>query len=586
MIHTLAIALVLSLVLGMLAQRIKLSPLVGYLLAGMLAAQPWWGIEADPHEIMHEFANIGEVLLLFGVGLHFHFKDLLAVRKVAVPGSLMCMALWTGSGALVYHTLVPGADWVAALLFGMCVCVSSTVVLTRVLEDSKLLHTPSGHTAVGWLVMEDIFTIVLLVLLPAVFVLPEGGGKAVFSADGIVSALWGMVWKLTLMVVCVAFVGKYLISKVLTFVARNNSNELFTLSVLTIALGVAVLSAEVFNASMVFGAFLSGMVVGQSKFASRAAADALPMRDAFAVLFFVSVGMGFNFMGLIEHWQLALGTLALTLLWKPISAYIIIRILRRPGSLGVVVGSSLSQIGEFSFILAAMVAGERFGLLPHSAVNIITGVAIVTITINTVLFRYVPGLIRIMEDRGIGEGRKTQQNHIPLPSEERDRVIVVGHGPCGELMTEILRHYNLDVVVLEMNIDTVTRLQAEGMRVLHGDARLRPILTAAGVEGAHAIIVTSAAAPAKEIFATARSLNPKITMMAHTTYMRNAQQLRQHKSADVYSGEEEVALSMVAGLLRRLGATEEQVFTAHKEARTKLFGPDPEEEAEEGAAAV
>jgi len=573
MIYTLAIALVLSLVLGMIAQRMKLSPLVGYLLAGILAAQPWWGISADPHEIMHEFAAIGEVLLLFGVGLHFHFKDLLAVRKVAVPGSLMCMTLWTGSGALVYHALVPGADWVAALLFGMCVCVSSTVVLTRVLEDSRLLHTPSGHTAVGWLVMEDIFTIVLLVLLPAVFVLPEGGGKAVFSADDLWSALWGMTWKLLLMVFCIAFVGKYIISKVLTFVARNNSNELFTLSVLTIALGVAVLSAEVFNASMVFGAFLSGMVVGQSKFASRAAADALPMRDAFAVLFFVSVGMGFNFMGLVEHWQLALGTLALTLLWKPLSAYMVIRLLRRPGSLGVVVGTSLSQIGEFSFILAALVASERFGLLPHSAVNIITGVAIVTITINAALFRYVPSLIRMMEDRGIGVSRSKEAAEVPPPSEERDRVIVVGHGPCGELMSDILIGYNLDVVVLEMNIDTVTRLQQEGMRVLHGDARLRSILSAAGVEGASAIIVTASAAPAKEIFETARSLNPKIAMMAHTTYMRNARQLRHHKSAEVYSGEEEVALSMVAGLLRRLGATEEQVFTARKDARKKLATP-------------
>ncbi|MBR1977968.1 MAG: cation:proton antiporter [Akkermansia sp.] len=580
MIYTLAIALVLSLILGMIAQRMKLSPLVGYLLAGILAAQPWWGISADPHEIMHEFAGIGEVLLLFGVGLHFHFKDLLAVRKVAVPGSLMCMTLWTGSGALVYHALVPGADWVAALLFGMCVCVSSTVVLTRVLEDSRLLHTPSGHTAVGWLVMEDIFTIVLLVLLPAVFVLPEGGGKAVFSTEDLWSALWGMIWKLTLMVFCIAFVGKYLISKVLTFVARNNSNELFTLSVLTIALGVAVLSAEAFNASMVFGAFLSGMVVGQSKFASRAAADALPMRDAFAVLFFVSVGMGFDFMGLVENWQLALGTLALTLLWKPISAYMVIRLLRRPGSLGVVVGTSLSQIGEFSFILAALVAGERFGLLPHSAVNIITGVAIVTITINAALFRYVPALIRKMEDRGIGVSRNKEALNIPLPSEERDRVIVVGHGPCGELMTDILTSYNLDVVVLEMNIDTVTRLQNEGMRVLHGDARLRSILTAAGVEEASAIIVTAAAAPAKEIFEAARSLNPKIAVMAHTTYMRNAQLLRHHKEADVYSGEEEVALSMVAGLLRRLGATEEQVFTARKDARKKLAGPKEDVEAE------
>ncbi len=574
MIYTLAIALVLSLVLGMIAQRIKLSPLVGYLLAGILAAQPWWGISADPHEIMHEFAHIGEVLLLFGVGLHFHFKDLLAVRKVAVPGSLICMTLWTGSGALVYHSLVPGADWVAAFLFGMCVCVSSTVVLTRVLEDSRLLHTPSGHTAVGWLVMEDIFTIVLLVLLPAVFILPEGGGKAVFSADDIGTALWGMTWKLALMVFCIAFVGKYLISKVLTFVARNNSNELFTLSVLTIALGVAVLSAEVFNASMVFGAFLSGMVVGQSKFASRAAADALPMRDAFAVLFFVSVGMGFNLGGLLEHWQPALGTLALTLLWKPLSAYAVIRLLRRPGSLGVVVGTSLSQIGEFSFILAALVAGERFGLLPESAVNIITGVAIVTITLNAALFRYVPTLIRVMEERGIGMNRADKLGAIPPPTETRDRVIVVGHGPCGELMTNILQNYNLDVVVLEMNIDTVTRLQGGGMRVLHGDARLRPILSAAGVEQADSIIVTAAAAPAKEIFEAARSLNPDIGLIAHTTYMQHAAQLRAHASTEVYSGEEEVALSMVAGLLRRLGATEEQVFEARKSAR-KTFAKKP-----------
>ena len=198
--------------------------------------------------------------------------------------------------------------------------------------------------------------------------------------------------------------------------------------------------------------------------------------------------------------------------------------------------------------------------------------AIVTITLNAALFRYVPALIRKMEERGIGVSHRKGQMEIPLPSEERDRVIVVGHGPCGELMTDILASYNLDVVVLEMNIDTVTRLQSEGMRVLHGDARLRSILSAAGVEGASAIIVTAAAAPAKEIFETARSLNPKISVMAHTTYMRNAQQLRGHKLTDVYSGEEEVALSMVAGLLRSLGATEEQVFAARKDARKKLAG--------------
>ncbi len=569
MIGTLALGLILALVLGMIAQRIKLSPLVGYLLAGMLAAQPWWGLTEDPHEVMHEFAHIGEVLLLFGVGLHFHFKDLLAVRKVAVPGSLICMTLWTGSGALVYHWLTPGADWVAALLFGMCVCVSSTVVLTRVLEDNRLLHTPSGHTAVGWLVMEDIFTIVLLVLLPAVFILPEGGGKAVFCADDLGSALWGMVWKLALMVFCVAFVGKYIISRVLTFIARNNSNELFTLAVLTIALGVAVLSAEVFNASMVFGAFLSGMVVGQSKFASRAAADALPMRDAFAVLFFVSVGMGFDFMGLLEHWQLALGTLALTLLWKPISAYGVIRLLRRPGSLGVVVGTSLSQIGEFSFILAALVAGERFGLLPASAVNIITGVAIITITVNVLLFRYVPALIHKMEERGIGQ-RKTDSSAVPAPSPQKDRVIVVGYGPCGEIITRILQEHEIEVVVLEMNIDTVSRLTGQGFYAMHGDARRRTILQLAGVEQARAIIVTAVGAPAREIAASARSLNPEIEVLAHTTYLQQARAMRSDGAQTIVSGEEEVALTLSALLLRSLDATEEQIARARREYREQL----------------
>ena len=571
MISILALGLVLALALGLVAQRIKLSPLVGYLLAGMLAAQPWWGFEEAPHHVMHEFAQIGEVLLLFGVGLHFHFKDLLAVRKVAVPGSLMCMTLWTGGGALVYHLLIPGADWVAALLFGMCVCVSSTVVLTRVLEDSKLLHTPSGHTAVGWLVMEDIFTIVLLVLLPAVFIMPAGATRAVFCISDLWGALWGMAWKLCLMVFCVAFVGKHVISRVLTFVARSNSNELFTLSVLTCALGIAVLAAEVFDASMVFGAFLSGMVVGQSKFASRAAGDALPMRDAFAVLFFVSVGMGFNLSMLVEYWPLALGTLALTLFIKPLTAYGVIRLLKRPGSLGVVVGTSLSQIGEFSFILAALAAGPSFGLLPPAAVNVITGVAIITITINVACFRFVPAVIRKLESRGIGLA-PADASALPAPSEDKDRVIVVGYGPCGNIITGILQEHNLEVIVLEMNIDTVNHLHNQGIHAMHGDARLHTILRLAGAEHAKAIIITAAGAPAVEISASARDVNPKIAVLAHTTYMRSAQTMRNNGAQIVVSGEEEVALTLSSMLLRGLGATEEQIQRARAKNREKLTG--------------
>ena len=333
MISTLAIGLSLALVLGILAQKLKLSPIVGYLVAGILAAQPWWGMPVKG-EVVDEFSHIGVVLLLFGVGLQFHFKDLLAVQRVAVPGSVVCMLVRAAMGAVFYYWLAPGSTWMSASLFGACMCVSSTVVLTRVLADNKVLQTPAGHTALGWLVVEDIFTIVLLVLLPVIF-----AGQALLPALG-----W-MTLKLTLLILCVAFLGRYIIEKTLTYVSRSTSDELFTLAVLVIALGIAVLSSHVFNASLEFGAFLSGMVVGQSKFSARAAGDALPMRDAFAVLFFVSVGMGFDAAGLLEYWPLALSAILLTLIAKPVAAYIVIRLLKRPSRMALVVAASLPGRG-------------------------------------------------------------------------------------------------------------------------------------------------------------------------------------------------------------------------------------------------
>ena len=567
MIITLVIGLTLALVLGMVAQQLRLSPLVGYLVAGMLAAQPWWGYPVDSH-IVEEFSHIGVALLLFGVGLHFHFKDLLAVRRVALPGSCICMVLWTGLGAVVYYLLGgAGADWLGGTMFGMCVCVSSTVVLTRVLSENRLLQTPSGHTALGWLVVEDIFTIIMLVLLPVLF-----GGDA--AQQNIWEALGWMSLKLVAMVICVAYLGRKVIARVLTYVSRHSSDELFTLAVLVFALGIAVLSAHVFNASMEFGAFLSGMVVGQSKFASRAASDALPMRHAFAVLFFVSVGMGFNLSGIAECWPLALGTVLFTLLFKPVSAYFVIRMLGRPGSLGVIVGTSLSQIGEFSFILAALAAGT-YGLMPQSAANVITGVAIITITLNAALYRFVPGLIRRMEDRGIGLVKNQGQEIIPAPSEENQRVIVVGYGPCGEITSDILRRNNIDVVVIEMNVDTVSRLQKEGIPVIHGDARLRALLQSAGVEGSEAIVISVTSAPADEIAEAARSLNPGIGVIAATHFIRNAQLMRSKGARAIFSGEEELALSMGAYLLHSFGAPDEQVVRERNHMRRKLAGELP-----------
>ena len=558
MIHALVIGLTLALILGILAHKLKLSPLVGYLVAGMLAAQPWWGEPVDSH-IVEDFSHLGVVLLLFGVGLQFHIKDLLAVQKVAVPGALVCMATSTGMGAIVFHYLGGETGWLSSLMFGLCICVSSTVVLTRVLSDNRLLQTPTGHTALGWLVVEDIFTILMLVLLPVMI-----------SGKELGPALGSAAIKLTLLVLCVAFVGRKVMKKVLTYVSRSASGELFTLAVLVFALGFAVLAAKGFDASMEFGAFLSGMVVGQSRFASRAASDALPMRDAFAVLFFVSVGMGFDYMGMMEHWQLALATCAVAFLVKPVVAYIIIRILGKPLRMAMKTAASLSQIGEFSFILATLIA-TQYHMLPDYAANVITGVAIVTITLNAALYRFVPRIADKLEKRGVG-ARKHVVGNVPLPSDERHRIIVVGYGPCGEIMSDILRKYDLEVVVLEMNIDTVNRLAAKGIPVLHGDARLRSILLMAGAEKAKAIIVTTAAAPAHDIAESARGVNPDISVMAYTTYIRNARLLRSQGAETVFSGEEEVALSMASHTLRSLGATEEQVARECRENRRRLAG--------------
>ncbi|MBE6416743.1 MAG: sodium:proton exchanger [Akkermansiaceae bacterium] len=559
MIFTLVIGLTLALVLGMLAQKLKLSPLVGYLVAGMLAAQPWWGEPVDAH-IVEDFSHIGVVLLLFGVGLQFHIKDLLAVQKVAVPGALVCMLTVSLLGMLAFHFLGMGdVAWVNSLMFGLCVCVSSTVVLTRVLGDNRVLQTPTGHTALGWLVVEDMFTIILLVLLPAVF-----GGQELGPALGM------MAVKLTLLVVVVALFGRKVIKQVLTYISRYCSDELFTLAVLVCALGIAVLSATVFNASMEFGAFLSGMVVGQSKFASRAASDALPMRDAFAVLFFVSVGMGFHIGGLLEHWPLALATLAICMLAKPIMAAIMVSLLGKPMRLSLMVGGSLSQIGEFSFILATLIAGT-YKLLPMEAVNVITGVAIVSITLNAALYRFVPLAVHKLEDRGIG----TQHAHadsIPAAADDVYRILLVGYGPCGELVSQVLRRHDMEVVVLEMNVDTVARLHKEGLPAIHGDASNRTILRLAGVEKAKAIIISSAAAPAMPIASAARSLNPDIRVVAHTNYIRIAQAIAQSGDAHAFAGEAEVALAMTSHMLRSLGATEEQVMRECGENRRRLMG--------------
>ncbi len=582
MIITLAIVLVLALLLGMAAHRLHLSPLVGYLVAGILASvingcyHDANNADLISKEMMHEFSEMGVILLLFGVGLQFHIKDLLAVWKVAVPGAGICMFLWTLIGAFMYYFFSHEPHSGGCFLYGICVCVSSTVVLVRVLSDNRMLQTPAGHTALGWLVVEDIFTIVLLVLLPVLF------GD---SDQSVWSSLGNLAWQLPLLVFIIAFVGRKVLPYLLGFVSKEKSGELFTLAVLAIALGLAVLAAKGFGASMAFGAFLSGMVVGQSKFSFRAASDALPMRDAFAVLFFVAVGYGFKIDGFVAHWELALGTFGLVVLFGPVSAYIVMRMLGKNVRTSIILATSLAQIGEFSFILAAD-ATDKYHLITPDAAAVITGVAIVTITLNAVFYRFVPKLIAALERRGVGAQANavtTDASAVPEISEDKHRVIVVGYGPCGRILTGILRDNNVEVVVIEMNINTVEKLGELGIPAIHGDARLRSILIMAGVEKARGLIVTSALAPAAEIVSMAHTLNEKINIMAHTSFLRSVQEVLVAKGANaesapveganavkVFSGEEEVALGMMTAMLRDFGVPEEQVQHERQQARELL----------------
>ncbi|HSI14335.1 MAG TPA: cation:proton antiporter, partial [Chthoniobacter sp.] len=372
LIFTLTGGLVAALFFGCLTQKLKLSPIVGYLLAGVLVGPFTPGFVAN-HDIASQCAEIGVILLMFGVGLHFQLKDLMAVRTVAIPGAVVQIAVATALGAVVTHLF--GWTWTGGIVFGLAISVASTVVLTRVLSDHRDLHTPVGHIAIGWLIVEDLFTILVLVLLPAIFApATEGAGSNLWVTLGIA------LGKLVLLVVFTLVVGQKLIPLLLGYVARTGSRELFTLAVLVLALGIAVGSAKFFGASMALGAFLAGMVVGQSEFGARAAADALSMRDAFAVLFFVSVGMLFDPKAVMDGWPLMLATLGIVVLGKPLAALLVVLLFRRPFEAALSIAVALSQIGEFSFILGAL--ARSLNILPESAIGAMVLASIGSITIN------------------------------------------------------------------------------------------------------------------------------------------------------------------------------------------------------------
>ena len=566
LILTLAVSLSTALVFGYVTHRLGLSPIVGYLLAGVAIGATTPGVLADP-AIAEQLAEVGVILLMFGVGLQLHLEELLAVRRVAVPGAAAGIAAATFLGALAAWSL--GWTWVSSLVFGLTLSVASTVVLVRVLSDTRQLHTSSGHIAVGWLVVEDVITVVMLVLLPTLV------GASV-TVPAIAGSLALTLVKVGLLVGFAVIVGARPVPLLLDLVAATRSRELFTLTVLALALGIAVASTTIFGVSMALGAFIAGLTVGRSDYSLRAATDALPMRDAFAVLFFVSIGMLLDPAALLASPWLTLAALGVVVVGKPLVAAMVLAMMRYPLHTVLTVPSALAQIGEFSFILAAQARDLR--VLPDEALDVVVAVSIASILINPGASRAIgPVERRLARLRWIRRAA-TIETFAELGArsslEPEDRAVVVGYGPTGRTVSRLLRENGVSPTVVELNIDTVRALRDEGVSAVYGDARDPNTLVAAGIRHAATLIVSGADSGAPEMIRVARELNPPLHVFARGAYLRDVPKLRGAGAEHVFSGEGEVALAMTEAVLRRLGATPDQIDRERRRLHGELFGPE------------
>jgi CPA2 family monovalent cation:H+ antiporter-2 len=570
LILTLTGGLAAALVFGYVTHRLGLSPIVGYLLAGVAVGPNTPGFVADRH-LAEQLAEVGVILLMFGVGLQFHIEELLAVRRVAVPGAVAQSAVATALGALLARAF--GLDWSAGLIFGMALAVASTVVLVRVLSDSNDLHTQAGHIAVGWLVVEDLFTVMALVLLPALFGTATTGTPLWLAL--VLTAL-----KVTALVAFTAIVGARVIPRVLDYVADTRSRELFTLTVLVTALGIAVGSALIFSVSMALGAFLAGMVVGRSDYSLRAASEALPMRDAFAVLFFVSVGMLLDPGALIASPGLVIGALGVVLIGKPLVALLLVWAMKYPFRAALTVAIALAQIGEFSFILATI--GRELGVLTTVATNVLVATSIASIIVNPLAYRTIRPIERWLRERPRLGAFLNPESAIPSDMTARGtsrtgdsahRAVVIGFGPTGRTVVRLLRDNGIAPTVIELNMDAVRALRQDGIDAIYGDATRPDTLEAAAIGKAGTLILGSAGmANSADVIRTARAINPQVRVLARVSYLRDVSSLKQAGANSVYSGEGEVALAFIEDILDGLGATPEQIDRERARAHAELSG--------------
>ncbi len=559
LITTIAAALGFGLMFGMLAVRLKLPALVGYLAAGIVIGPATPGFVADVG-LASQLAEIGVMLLMFGVGLHFSLRDLLDVRKIALPGAVLQIAVATAMGIGMAHLW--GWSLGAGLVFGLALSVASTVVLLRALESLGILDSMNGRIAVGWLVVEDLVTVLVLVLLPALA--GPLGGKGAGGDDSLWLALGKTLLQVGAFVAFMLIVGRKLFPWFLWKVAKTASRELFTLAVIAAAVGIAYGSSELFGVSFALGAFFAGMVLRESDLSHRAAEESLPLRDAFSVLFFVSVGMLFDPMVLVESPFRVLAVVLVIVFGKSLAAMLLVLALRYPLNTAITVSASLAQIGEFSFILAAL--GISLELMPKEGQSLILAGAIISIALNPLLFKAIEPLQRWLRANSKAvramEASPDPLAELPMtvPHERlTGQVVLVGFGRVGRRIADELKAQGIHFVVAEQNRELVEALRRQDQPAVVGNAAEPAVLIQAHIARAAVLVIaTPDTFHVRKMVETAKILNPSIRCVVRTHNEEEAELLRKETGGKVFLGEQELAGSMMRYVMETLEKKEHE----------------------------
>ena len=540
LIATIVAGLGLAFVFGAIANRLKLPVLVGYLLAGVVVGPFTPGYVAD-QELAPQLAEIGVILLMFGVGLHFSLKDLMAVKNIAIPGAIVQI----GAATVMGLGLAVALGWSvgAGVVFGLALSVASTVVLLRALQERRLIETGRGKIAVGWLIVEDLAMVLALVLLPALSGV-LGGEAPTQGSDAVGMAFAVTIGKVVAFVAFMLIVGRRVIPWILHRIAHTGSRELFRLAVLAIALGVAFGSAALFGVSFALGAFFAGMIMAESELSQQAANETLPLRDAFAVLFFVSIGMLFDPSVLLREPLAVLATLAIIVVGKSIAALVIVLAFRRPMSTALTISVSLAQIGEFSFILAGL--GVSLKLLPDNGRDLVLAGAILSILVNPLLFawldRILPGMIA---------KERVASGEPPIPAAAKPHALLIGYGRVGKAVAEGLKG-KTPLVVIEDDPERAEELRKAGFETIGGNAVKPEVLLKAGLDKAtHLFVAVPNPFEAARIIEQARAANPQCEIVARAYTDADVLLLKQMGATHALIGEEEIAKGMLSRAPRK-----------------------------------